>query len=129
MITFEICDFTNPQQRKAAMQLLCHYMSDPMGDAHPLDEEEQDKLAKMMLAHNHAEMLLMSYQNRYVGLLTFFELISTFKVKPYLYIHDVIVHRDFRGLGLGKQLMLELIRVAEDRGCCKVTLEVREDNV
>ena len=54
--------------------------------------------------------------------------LSTFKVKPYTYLHDIIVYKNYRNLGIGKALLEEIIRMAEEEGHCKVTLEVREDN-
>jgi ribosomal protein S18 acetylase RimI-like enzyme len=40
----------------------------------------------------------------------------------------VIVLKEFRGKGLGKALIAKLINISEERGYCKLTLEVREDN-
>ena len=53
---------------------------------------------------------------------------STFYVKPYLYIHDIVVLNEYRGKGIGKALMEMLIIKSIEKGHCKVTLEVREDN-
>ena len=57
-----------------------------------------------------------------------FETYSSFKGKPLVNIHDVIVIKAFRGLGLS-QLMLEKVEeIAKQKGCCKLTLEVLEGN-
>ena len=45
-----------------------------------------------------------------------------------MYIHDVVIHSNFRGKGLGKALLERIIEESEIRGYCKLTLEVREDN-
>ena len=39
------------------------------------------------------------------------------------------VRPQFRGRGLGRALLEKIIALAHERGYCKVTLEVREDNI
>jgi ribosomal protein S18 acetylase RimI-like enzyme len=126
--TFEFCDFKNPVHLEAMGFLLNHYMKDPMGDHPPLNSEELLLLAEKLAEHPHAFVLLMQLDGNFVGLSTCFELLSTFKIKPYLYIHDFIVHGNFRGLRLGRKLMEKLVEISKERDYCKITLEVREDN-
>lgn len=126
--TFEYCNWQNPEHTASFLELLNHYLSDPMGDYPPLDENKQQKLLKDLQEHPTAEVLLMQYENSYIGMATTFINYSTFKLKPYMYIHDVVVQDKFRGKGLGKALIQELISVSAKRGYCKLTLEVREDN-
>lgn len=125
---FELCDFSNPVHLEVVGFLLNHYMQDPMGDHPPLNPEELTLLAEKLAERPHAFILLMQWDGKYVGMSTCFELLSTFKIKPYLYIHDFIVHGNFRGLKLGRKLMEKLVDIAQDRNYCKITLEVREDN-
>lgn len=125
---FEYCNWQNPEQTRAFLDLLNHYMSDPMGDFSPLNMSKQQKLLIDLQEHPTAEVLLLKYENSYAGMATTFINYSTFKLKPYMYIHDVVVLDKYRGLGLGKALIQELISISEKRGYCKLTLEVREDN-
>jgi len=125
---FEFCDFTNPVHLEAMGFLLNHYMEDPMGDHPPLNSEELLLLAEKLAERPHAFILLMLLDGKFVGMSTCFELLSTFKIKPYLYIHDFIVHGNFRGLRLGRKLMEKLVEISLERDYCKITLEVREDN-
>jgi ribosomal protein S18 acetylase RimI-like enzyme len=53
---------------------------------------------------------------------------STFRAAPVLNVHDLMVRAEFRGRGVANELLRRAEREAENRGCCKVTLEVREDN-
>jgi ribosomal protein S18 acetylase RimI-like enzyme len=53
---------------------------------------------------------------------------STFRAAPVLNVHDLMVRREFRGRGVANELLRCAEREAEKRSCCKVTLEVREDN-
>ncbi len=128
MIRFEFCDFNNPEHRVALTTLLNHYMEDPMGDHPPLNKMEQLRLVDGLNQHPTAEVLFLLYDGQFVGMTTTFVNYSTFKLKPYLYIHDVVVLDGYRGKGLGNALINELIRVSTERGYCKLTLEVREDN-
>jgi ribosomal protein S18 acetylase RimI-like enzyme len=125
---FEFADFSKPTHLEALGFLLNHYMQDPMGDHPPLNETEIRLLASKLAGYPGAFVLLMRLEGKYVGMSTCFELLSTFKIKPYLYIHDFIVHGNFRGLRLGRKLMEKLVEIGSDRDCCKITLEVREDN-
>ena len=127
-ISFEFCDWNNPIHTTAFLYLLNHYMLDPMGDHHPLNEEEQIKLEKGLQNHPTAEVLLMKEDDKYVGMATVFVNFSTFNVRPYLYIHDVVILDECRGKGYGKALIRELIEISKKRDYCKLTLEVREDN-
>ena len=53
---------------------------------------------------------------------------STFNAAPLINIHDLIVIQEFRGKGLGRQLLEEVENISREEHCCKITLEVRSDN-
>lgn len=127
-ISFEICDFKNTEHQYALISLLNHYMSDPMGDYPPHDEKKQRLLVEGLGKHPTAFVLLLLYDGEYAGLTTCFVNYSTFKLKPYLYIHDVVILKGYRSKGLGKAMMEELVSISKERDYCKITLEVREDN-
>lgn len=128
-LTYEFCDFENPQHLTALADLSNHYMADPMGDFPPLSKLQQLRLVDGLANHPTAEVLFAIAGNEVVGLATCFVNFSTFYVKPYLYIHDLVVHSNYRGKGFGKALMEKLITLSIEREYCKVTLEVREDNI
>ena len=128
-ISFEQCDYKNPLHLDALVGLLNHYMTDPMGDALPLNKLKQLRLVDGLANHPSALVLFVLYDNEIAGLTTCFINFSTFNVKPYLYVHDIIVYTGFRGKGLGKALMLHLIELSGERDYCKITLEVRQDNL
>ncbi|GHT71510.1 N-acetyltransferase [Bacteroidia bacterium] len=124
----ELCDFNNREHTGKFTELLNHYIEDPMGDSIPLDKAQQLLLLEELKANPKAFVLLLFYQGQIVGFSTLFELFSTFKVKPYLYIHDFVVYGNYRGKGLGRSLMEGVVVLAKQRRCCKITLEVRSDN-
>jgi len=127
-ISFEYCDYENPLHLTSLVDLLNHYMEDPMGEATPLNKIQQLKLVDGLANHPSSLVLFVLQDNEIAGLTTCFINFSTFNVKPYLYIHDIIVYDVYRGKGLGKALMEKLIELSTERGYCKITLEVREDN-
>ncbi len=127
-IEFEICNFNNSDHKKAFAELLNHYMADPMGDYEPHDINKQNELIEKLSNHPTVFIIFVKYNNQFAGMATCFELFSTFKIKPYMYIHDVVIHSNFRGKGLGKALLERIIEESEIRDYCKLTLEVREDN-
>lgn len=44
------------------------------------------------------------------------------------HVTNVAVHPDQRGKGIGHLLMAEIVRRCEERGCSRITLEVRRSN-
>lgn len=127
-LTFQFCDYANEYHVKRFVELINHYMSDPMGDAKPLTTLQQLHLLDGMQNHPASFVLFALSGEEIIGLTTCFINFSTFKVKPYLNIHDVIIEAKYRGAGLGKQLVQQCINIATERKYCKVTLEVRADN-
>lgn len=128
-ISFEFCNFNKDEHITALHNLLHGYMADPMGDYPVHTPEQQKKLIEGLRKHPGVFVVLVLYDGEFVGMATYFELFSTFNVRPYMNIHDVFVLDTFRGKGLGKQLMEHLIQIALVHEYCKITLEVREDNV
>jgi len=126
-VEFEYCDFNNPDHLTRLVELIEIYMTDPMGQATPLNKIQQLRMVDG-LNKNFRFILFCIYKDDIVGLVTFFENFSTFKARPYLNVHDVVVDPQFRGKGFGKLLLEQVIEIAKERKCCKVTLEVRDDN-
>ncbi|MDD4712555.1 MAG: GNAT family N-acetyltransferase, partial [Bacteroidales bacterium] len=56
-ISFEFCDFQNPQHVEAYTGLLNHYMSDPMGDFPLHDKNLQQLLVERLSKHPTAFVL------------------------------------------------------------------------
>jgi ribosomal protein S18 acetylase RimI-like enzyme len=67
-------------------------------------------------------------EDQAVGIATCFRGFSTFAARPLVNIHDLAVLPEFRGYGIGCLLLAEVARKAAELGCCKVTLEVQENN-
>lgn len=63
-----------------------------------------------------------------VGLTIFFTNYSTFLAKPGLYLEDLFVLPEFRGRGVGKALLLDLAKLANQRGCGRMEWTVLDWN-
>jgi GNAT superfamily N-acetyltransferase len=55
----------------------------------------------------------------HAGFALFYTNYSTFAGKPVLYLEDLFVRPAYRGLGLGKILLVSLARIAVERGCAR----------
>ena len=64
-----------------------------------------------------AEVLLAFEGKSPVGFAVFFHNFSTWLGRPGLYLEDLFVKPEKRGKGYGRALLVDLARVARDRGC------------
>ena len=74
------------------------------------------------------ETLLAELDGVPVGFALFFHNYSTWQGRPGLYLEDLYIEEPARGHGLGADLMGELARIAEDRGCARLELSVLDWN-
>ncbi|MFQ3579575.1 MAG: GNAT family N-acetyltransferase [Bacteroidales bacterium] len=123
------CDYSNYIHCKAVVDLMREYMQDAMGNSPPLDAEGNHRLIEGLKSHPTAITLLALYDSTFVGLTNSFLNFATFKAYSFLNIHDLIVHKNYRGKKIGDLLMEATILFAKYNQCSKITLEVREDNL
>src|SRR6266487_3922492 len=64
-----------------------------------------------------AEVLLAFEQESPVGFAVFFHNFSTWLGRPGLYLEDLFVKPEKRGKGYGRALLVDLARIALERGC------------
>ena len=127
-VTVAQADYGDPVQAGAIARLMREYALDPMGGGKPLPDGVAEGLAAELARRPQALTLLAHAEGEAAGLLNAFEGFSTFAGRPLLNLHDVVVSRRFRGRGIGRMLLAETERIARERGCCKITLEVLEGN-
>lgn len=108
--------------------MMNHYASDSMGGGSPLKPEVQATLIDQLKKYDKAFTLLAYENEQIIGLTNCFETLSTFAAKPIINIHDLAVHSDYRGKGIGKQLLGRVTEIAIGKDCCKLTLEVLDGN-
>jgi GNAT superfamily N-acetyltransferase len=64
-----------------------------------------------------AEVLLAEEKGKVIGFALFFHNYSTFLGRPGIYLEDLFIETEHRGKGHGKALLVELARLAVERGC------------
>ena len=121
-------DYSDASDAAAIIDLMQAYSQDAMGGGEPLSDYTIEHLVPSLADISGAFTLLAFNGEKTVGLVTCFEGFSTFKCKPLLNIHDVIVLTSHRGKGIVGKMLDEVERIARERGCCKLTLEVLEGN-
>ena len=72
----------------------------------------------------YAEVLIAEDGGLTVGFALFFHNYSTFLGKPGIYLEDLFVLPEARGRGHGKALLVELARIAVERGCGRMEWSV-----
>lgn len=116
------------EDARSVVELTDAYARDPIGGGRPLPASVRSSLIAGLRTHPTTIVLLASVGGHAVGLATCFWGFSTFASRPILNIHDLAVRPEHRGRGIGRALLREVERRARERGCVKVTLEVRERN-
>lgn len=67
-----------------------------------------------------AEVLIAENEGRAIGFALFFHNFSTFEGRPGLYLEDLFVIPEARGLGAGKALLSRLAQLALERDCARL---------
>jgi ribosomal protein S18 acetylase RimI-like enzyme len=121
-------DYQNAKHAAAVVQLLDGYARDAMGGGHALTDEVKQNLVGELARRPTAFSVLAFVDGQPAGLINCFEGFSTFACKPLVNIHDVAVASVFRRQGIAQAMMAKVEQIAEERGCCKLTLEVLSGN-
>jgi GNAT superfamily N-acetyltransferase len=75
-----------------------------------------------------AEVLIADHGDVAVGFALFFHNFSTFEGRPGLYLEDLFVTPEARGLGAGKALLVRLAQLAIERDCARLEWSVLDWN-
>jgi GNAT superfamily N-acetyltransferase len=117
-----------PEHQRAVVELTDAYSRDPMGDGHPLAPEVREALIPGLRQHPTTLIFLAYDGAEAVGIATCFLGFSTFAARPLINLHDVGVLPSHRGRGISRQLLAAVEAKGRALGCCKLTLEVLENN-
>jgi ribosomal protein S18 acetylase RimI-like enzyme len=120
--------YADVSHARAIFEMLDNYARDPMGGGTALGPNVRRDLVPELRRRPWIVTLLALEGETPVGLMIAMEGFSTFAARPLMNIHDVAVHPDHRGRGVGTALFSEIEKIALKRGCCKLTLEVLSGN-
>lgn len=76
----------------------------------------------------YAEVIVAEVDGAIAGFALFFHNYSTFLTRPGIYLEDLFVSSPYRGLGLGKALLVRLAALAVERGCGRLEWSVLKWN-
>jgi ribosomal protein S18 acetylase RimI-like enzyme len=130
-------------------ELINAYARDSMGNGAPLSQDVLDRLIPGLRNHP-TTLIFLAYldepavggddravgiaepavggDDRAVGIAVCFRGFSTFHARPLINIHDLAVLPEHRGRGIGRALLSAVEEHARSLDCCKLTLEVLENN-
>jgi GNAT superfamily N-acetyltransferase len=95
---------------------------------HDVIVTERDLRKNLFGTKKYAEVLIAYCNNKPAGMALYFHNFSTFVGKPGIYLEDLFVKPEFRGKGIGKSLLIELIKIARKRNCGRVEWAVLDWN-
>jgi ribosomal protein S18 acetylase RimI-like enzyme len=121
-------DLNRRDHQEAVLKLIDAYAGDPMGNGKPLSAEVRRNLIPGLRKHPTTIIFLAYQQASAIGIAMCFTGFSTFAARPLINIHDLAVLPAYRGRGIGQRLLAEVERKARNMDCCKLTLEVQENN-
>jgi GNAT superfamily N-acetyltransferase len=127
-VTIIDADLSRAEHQEALVAMLDAYMRDPMEGGEPPSERVKRELVPGLRAHPACYILLAYRDGKPVGFAICFLGFSTFMARPLINIHDIFVDSSLRGAGIGGMLLERIEAKARELNCCRLTLEVREDN-
>ena len=123
-----VADLEREAHRRAVAALTAAYALDPMGNGGPLPPEVLERLPDELRGFPTTLIFLAYDGDAAIGIATCFLGFSTFAARPLLNVHDLAVLPERRGAGVATRLLAAVEARARELGCCKVTLEVLENN-
>jgi ribosomal protein S18 acetylase RimI-like enzyme len=121
-------NLAEPRDAAGVVAVLDSYASDPKGGGQGLSADVKGRLIGVLRDHPTTLVLLAVGDGEPVGVAVCFVGISTFRARPLVNVHDLAVLPEYRGRGVGRALLGAVEDHARRRGCCKLTLEVQDDN-
>ena len=121
-------DLEQTEHQHAVLELTDAYASDPMGNGEPLSDSVRRDLISELRRHPTTVIFLAYHYGRAIGIANCFIGFSTFAARPLINISDLAVLPGNRGRGIGRKLLEAVERKARELGCCKLTIEVQENN-
>ena len=89
----------------------------------------EEQLAEVLFGQRPAAEVLLAFEGQSaIGFAVYFYNFSTWLGRPGLYLEDLFVKPEKRGKGYGRALLVELAKIARDRGCGRMEWAVLDWN-
>jgi GNAT superfamily N-acetyltransferase len=89
----------------------------------------EERLVDVLFGEKPAAEVLLAFENQTpIGFAVFFHNFSTWLGQPGLYLEDLFVKPEARGKGFGRALLVDLAKIARDRGCGRMEWAVLDWN-
>ena len=89
----------------------------------------EEQLVAVLFGEKPVAEVLLAFEGKSpVGFAVFFHNFSTWLGRPGLYLEDLFVKPEARGKGYGRALLVDLARIARDRGCGRMEWAVLDWN-
>jgi len=89
----------------------------------------EEQLVDVLFGEKPAAEVLLAFESETpVGFAVFFHNFSTWLGRPGLYLEDLFVKPEMRGKGYGHALLVDLAKIARDRGCGRMEWAVLDWN-
>jgi len=122
-------DIHNEEHKQAMLSQLDFYMQDPMAGQGKMPQKLAIEIIDGLTNQPNYLFFLAKCNGEYVGVANCFINFSTFKARQLVNIHDFSISPLYREKGIGDALMKKIIAYSKEKGYCKITLEVRNDNI
>jgi ribosomal protein S18 acetylase RimI-like enzyme len=121
-------DFDDQRDVDGFIAVLDSYASSAVGGGRALAADVRKRVVPLLRDHPTSLVLLALVDDVRAGIAVCFFGLSTFRARPLLNIHDLAVLPEYQGKGVGPALLAAVEERARSKGCCKLTLEVLDDN-
>ncbi len=95
---------------------------------HEVVATEQMLKENLLNKHSNMEVILGYLDHKPVAFAIYFHNFSSFLGRKGIYLEDLFVKPEARGLGLGKKILIYLARLAKERGCGRLEWSVLDWN-
>ncbi len=127
-IRIKQADLDLEAHQNGVVEMIDAYAADGMGNGMPLAPDVRRALLPGLQEHPTTLIFLAWDGERAVGIAVCFKGFSTFAARTLVHIEDFAVLSEYRGRGIGRRLLEAVEKKAVEMGCCKLTLQVQENN-
>src|SRR6266702_1649978 len=127
----EVADFQIRPARVEDVSIILELIRDLATYERAPDEviATEEQLVDVLFGERPAAEVLLAFEGKSpVGFALFFHNFSTWLGRPGLYLEDLFVKPERRGKGYGRALLVELAKIAMERGCGRMEWAVLDWN-